>query len=322
MILDGKTTAKTIRRQLADEITQHLASARAQSKQLSPPRLDIILVGDDFASKKYVSMKQKIGQEIGIDVKLHVFAQETKQDEILELIKQLNIDEMVSGIMVQLPLPDHIDKATVLNSVEPVKDVDGLTAGNKEQLNEIYKSRVDTDEDIIDKNSQMNTRPLLSSGRTRNSRQFFPIPATPTGIMLLLQAYGIEVAGKKAVVVGRSELVGAPMAKLLSIAGANVEVGHSQTEDLSALTRTADLLVVAVGKAGLISAKDVKDGVVVVDVGINRQETAPNQIVGDVDFESVSQKASYITPVPGGVGPMTVAALMWNTVQCWKTASE
>jgi methylenetetrahydrofolate dehydrogenase (NADP+)/methenyltetrahydrofolate cyclohydrolase len=277
----GKPVAASVIEQLASEIPSFAEKHR-------PPRLTVIIVGEDPASQVYVGMKVKTAGKCGIDSDLIELPVDTTEADLLVRIDRLNADAYVDGILVQMPLPGHIDQQKVIERVSPGKDVDGLHPFN------IGRLAAD--------------RPRL-------------VPCTPLGITVMLDHYGIDTAGKHAVVVGRSILVGKPMALLLAMkakgGNATVSICHSRTSDIAAITRTADILIAAVGSPQMITGGMVKEGVVVIDVGINRidDETAQRgyRLVGDVDFESVAPKASLITPVPKGVGPMTVAMLMKNT---------
>jgi len=240
------------------------------------PCLAVILVGDDPASEVYVRKKKEKCEELGIrSLQIHLPA-ETTQQELLARVEALNADPSVHGVLCQLPLPEQIDEQTIVRAVRPEKDVDGFTC------------RISADK-----------RDLM--------------PCTPAGVMEMLRYVGVAVAGKRCVVVGRSNIVGKPMAALLLQADGTVTVCHSKTRDLAAVTREADILVAAVGKPHFITADMVKEGAVVIDVGVNRM--AEKKLLGDVDFEAVEKKASFITPVPGGVGLMTIAMLMKNTVR-------
>ncbi len=269
-ILDGKKVATDVRAQIAKEVEQ---------TEGITPGLAVVLVGDDQASQVYVRNKEKACNSVGINSFMHLLPASTRQEELLDLIKKLNADSKVHGILVQLPVPPQIDPDIILQAIDPTKDVDGF--------------------------HPFNTGKLMAGLKTF-------VPCTPRGIMHLLAAYHISLAGKHAVVVGRSNIVGKPMASLLMARDATVTVCHSKTSDLKEFTRSADILVVAVGRPRLITADMVKPGAVVVDVGINR---LPEGLVGDVDFDTVKEVASYITPVPGGVGPLTIAMLLQNTLE-------
>ncbi len=272
-IIDGRAISKEIRESLKEEI-----------KTLNEtPGLAAVLVGEDPASKLYVSFKQKACEEVGIYHELHKYPDTITREELLGLIKKLNDDPKIHGILVQLPLPKHINEQEILDNICPRKDVDGLGTYNMGRL--------------------MIGKPELE-------------PATPSGVMQMLKHEGIEIEGKHAVVIGRSNIVGKPLALMLQRENATVTMCHSRSKPLEKYTKEADILCVAVGKPGLITADMVKEGAIVIDVGINRLETG--KVVGDVDFESVKEKASYITPVPGGAGPMTITMLLKNTVQAVK----
>jgi len=275
-LMDGKLVAETIYSRLQGEV------AVLKEKGVHP-KLMIILVGDDPASLSYIRSKRKAAEKTGIISELITYKPEDIDTEgLINKIHELNDDATVHGILVQVPLPKHIETPKVMKAIDPKKDVDGFTAYN---LGKMFLS-VDF-EDLV--------------------------PCTPLGVIRLLEYYKIPIAGKEAVMVGASNLVGKPMGIMLLNRKATVTICNSKTLDLAAQTKKADILVVAVGKIGLITADMVKDGAVVVDVGINRN--AEGKIVGDVDFENVSKKASYITPVPGGCGLMTVASLMENVYQ-------
>jgi methylenetetrahydrofolate dehydrogenase (NADP+) / methenyltetrahydrofolate cyclohydrolase len=243
-----------------------------------PVGLATVLVGEDPASEIYVSSKQKACREVGIEPFDHKLSAETTEDELLRLVGELNADERVTGILCQLPLPEQIDDDRIIRSIAPIKDVDGF-------------------------------HPMSAGHLLQGSPTF--VAATPAGIMEILSEYEVELAGARAVVVGRSNIVGKPMALLLLAEHATVTICHSRTRDLGGVVREADVLVAAVGRAGMITADMVREGATVVDVGINRVE---GKVVGDVD-ESVRGKAGLLTPVPGGVGPMTIASLLRNTVR-------
>jgi methylenetetrahydrofolate dehydrogenase (NADP+)/methenyltetrahydrofolate cyclohydrolase len=265
--IDGKALALKVRAQVAEDV-------KAFGE---PVCLATILVGDDPASHVYVGNKHKASHEAGIDSRDHRFPEATPQSDILELIAELNLDDSVDGILVQLPLPAHMDEPTVLRAVDPAKDVDGFH--------------------------------VLNAGRLYLGEPYL-VPATPSGVMVMLAEHGVELKGKEAVVIGRSEIVGKPMAMLLLAEHATVTICHSRTVDLAAHTRRADVLVAGVGRPGLVTADMVKPGATVIDVGVNRTETG---LVGDVD-PGVFEVAGLMTPVPGGVGPMTIAMLLRNTL--------
>jgi methylenetetrahydrofolate dehydrogenase (NADP+)/methenyltetrahydrofolate cyclohydrolase len=266
--IDGKALAVKVRAEVAEDV-------RVFGQ---PVCLATILVGDDPASHVYVGSKHKASHEAGIDSRDHRLPSDTAESEILDLIAELNADDAVDGILVQLPLPDHMDEPAVLRAVDPDKDVDGFH--------------------------------LLNAGRLYLGEPFL-VPATPLGIMAMLAEYDVALKGKDAVVIGRSEIVGKPMAMLLLAEHATVTICHSRTVDLAAHTRRADVLVAAVGRVGLVTAEMVKPGAVVIDVAMNRTEEG--KLVGDVDPD-VFDVAGLMTPVPGGVGPMTIAMLLRNTL--------
>ena len=281
-LIDGKKVAADVRARLVKEIEALKAAGHT-------PGLAVVLVGEDPASQVYVGSKVKACAELGIYSQKWALPAETTQEQLVELIHQLNADDRIHGILVQSPPPPHIDEEAVILNIDPRKDVDGFHPANVAKL-------------VLEDESGF-------------------VPCTPLGCMELLAAYGIPTAGKHAVVIGRSMIVGKPMANLLvsKKANATVTIAHSRTADLPALCRTADILVAAVGRPEMVTADYVKPGAVVLDVGINRIEDATKprgyRIVGDVDFESVKDSCSAITPVPGGVGPMTIAMLMANTVK-------
>jgi methylenetetrahydrofolate dehydrogenase (NADP+) / methenyltetrahydrofolate cyclohydrolase len=281
-LLDGKTLASQIQADLATTIQALTAQGHR------PPGLAVIMVGDNPASAAYVRNKERACSRVGmVSYGQHLPATVT-QSEVAALIQQLNADPLVDGILVQLPLPDHLDAVALLLAIDPDKDVDGLHPINLGRL--------------------VRGEPGIRS-------------CTPYGVMRLLSTAGIDPAGASAVVVGRSILVGKPMALMLLEANATVTVAHSRTPNLSALMRQADILVAAVGRPGMVTAADIKPGSVVIDVGINRVEQPDGsaRLVGDVDFASVEPVAGAITPVPGGVGPMTVAMLLENTVTSYRS---
>ena len=271
-ILDGKAVSLKVKESVkvrADELKKFGVE----------PTLAVVLVGEDKASQTYVRAKEKACNEYGIKSVAHRLSENTIQNELLALINVLNLDDSIHGILVQLPLPKHIDTNVVLAAIDPRKDVDGFHAVNV--------------------------------GKLVSGLDGF-VPCTPLGVMEILKEYGIDVAGLNAVVIGRSNIVGKPMANLLLNASATVTVTHSKTKNLKEICKNADLIVAAIGKPFFLKADMVKDGAVVVDVGINRLDDG--RLVGDVDFDEVAPKCSYITPVPGGVGPMTIAMLLNNTI--------
>jgi len=271
-IIDGKAVAATVRRRVATEV-EVFAEERGR-----PPALATVIVGDDPASEVYVGHKHRACEEVGIRSVHHGLGAATGEDELLGLVGELGRDEGVDGILVQLPVPEHIDPDRIVAAIDPAKDVDGLTPVNAG---------------------------LLAHGMPGL------VPCTPAGVMELLRHEGVDLEGAEAVVVGRSKLVGVPVSRLLLAANATVTVCHSRTRDLSGTCARADVLVAAVGVPRLLDGDAVKDGAVVIDVGVNRTDDG---LVGDVDFEPAAQRAAAITPVPGGVGPMTVAMLLVNTV--------
>jgi methylenetetrahydrofolate dehydrogenase (NADP+)/methenyltetrahydrofolate cyclohydrolase len=268
--IDGKEIAAKVRRRIADDV-----KARAGR----PPGLATVLVGDDPASHVYVKNKRKSAEECGIASFHHELPASTSEADVLALVARLNADERVDGILVQLPLPKHIDESRVLVAIRPDKDVDGFHPDNVARL------------------------ALGLPGF---------VPCTPKGCLHLLDEMGVALLGAHAVVVGRSNIVGKPMAQLLLARHATVTICHSRTKDLAAVTRQGDVLVVAVGKAGIVTGAGVKPGAVVIDVGMNKKDDG--KLTGDVDYESAAQVARAITPVPGGVGPMTIAMLLDNTL--------
>jgi methylenetetrahydrofolate dehydrogenase (NADP+)/methenyltetrahydrofolate cyclohydrolase len=272
-LLDGKDLAGRMKTAMKQEVSELIAKGIT-------PGLAVVIVGNDPASRTYVNNKRKDCEEVGIRSFEYALPEETTQKQLLELIDTLNEDKTVDGILVQLPLPKHLDEAKVLRRIDPKKDVDGFHPYNVGEL--------------------MIGNPILP-------------PCTPAGVMEILKDAGIEVAGKNCVVVGRSNIVGKPMAMLLLHAHGTVTVCHSKTRNLKDVCSQADILVAAIGKADFITAEYVKEGAVVIDVGINRN--AEGKMTGDVDFKSVCEKTSAITPVPGGVGPMTRAMLLKNTIK-------
>lgn len=251
------------------------------------PHLTVIIVGDDPASKSYVNGKKKASAQTGISSEVIEMPSSLSQDRLLEKIEELNNDEAVHGILVQLPLPEHIDEQLVIESISPYKDVDGFHPFN--------------------------------IGKMMTGDAAF-LPCTPYGILTMLHSYDIPISGKHAVVLGRSNIVGKPVGQLLLNENATVTYCHSRTDNLYDYTRSADILIAAVGKPNMISADDIKEGSVIIDVGINRQEDG--SLTGDVDFASAAEKASHITPVPKGVGPMTITMLLQNTIKAAKGLSR
>ena len=275
-LIDGKVISAHIKQQVKGQVDE----LKAQGIE---PCLAVIIVGDDFASRTYVNNKKRTCEEVGIRSLEFAMPEETTQDELLELVNKLNADDSVNGILCQLPIPKHIDEKVILNAIRPEKDVDAFHPVNAGHI-------------------------MIGDCVLK--------PCTPAGIMEMLKYEGIEVSGKNCVVIGRSNIVGKPMAMLLLGASGTVTVCHSRTQNLADITRGADILVAAVGKAKFVTADMVKEGAVVIDVGMNRDEDGKR--CGDVDFEAVKDKASMITPVPGGVGPMTIAMLMQNTLTACK----
>ena len=273
-IIDGKIVSQRCIEKLKEKII----------KFSSRPSLSVIRIGNDPASEVYVRLKKKMCEEIGIDFTEYHLNTEISQKDLEDLIDKLNLDNTVNAILLQSPIPAHLNIMQAFRRISPEKDVDGFCSVNVGKL-------VQGDDCFV--------------------------ACTPLGIMTLLKEYGIETCGKNAVVIGRSNIVGRPMAQLLLNADSTVTVCHSKTKNLSNITKTADILVVAVGKPNFVTSEMVKDGAVVIDVGINRVSNS-KKVIGDVDFENVKNKCSYITPVPGGVGPMTIATLMENTVKAYE----
>ena len=272
-VLDGKAAAAEVRAEVGREVAE--LNGRGV-----PVRLDVILVGDDPASQTYVAAKRRDCAEVGIDSEDHRFPADAAQEELAALVEELNGDPAVSGFFIQLPLPEGLDPVPLVSAIDPSKDVDGLSPG--------------------------------SAGRLAVGLPSL-LPCTPHGVIRLLKRNGVELAGEEAVVVGRSNLVGKPLAQLLLRENATVTVCHSRTRDLPEVTRRADVLVVAAGRREMVGAEHVREGAVVVDVGIHRRDEGG--LVGDVRFDEVEPKASWISPVPGGVGPMTRAMLLHNAVR-------
>jgi len=271
-IIDGKAVSTLVRSEVKEDVEQFIA------EHSTSPGLATVLVGDDPASHVYVGNKIKACEEAGIRSIHHGLPADVSQAELLSLVSELNADDAVDGILVQMPLPDHLDQDPVVAAIDPSKDVDGLTA---------------------------TSAGLLAQGRPRL------VPCTPLGVMRLLAEADVEVSGASAVVVGRSILVGRPMAALLTNASATVTVCHSRTRDLGSVCAQADILIAAVGSPHTVEGTWVKPGAAVIDVGINRTDSG---LVGDVDFDAAVERAGAITPVPGGVGPMTIAMLLRNTL--------
>ena len=280
-IIDGKAVSKAVRERVAAETTK-------LKKTGITPGLAVIIVGEDPASQVYVRNKEKACEEVGFYSEKFALPENTTQQELNALVQQLNARKDINGILCQLPLPKHLDDKEVINLINPIKDVDAF-------------------------------HPVNVGAIMIGDYNF--LPCTPAGVMELIHSTGVDVCGKKAVVIGRSNIVGKPMAMLLLHENATVEITHSRTQNLSEITAGADILVAAIGRAKFVTADMVKEGAVVIDVGMNRDENG--KLCGDVDFEGVKDKCSYITPVPGGVGPMTVAMLLKNTWQaCLKQHSQ
>ena len=271
-IIDGKQVAARCR----EELKQQVAALRARG---IIPGLAVILVGEDPASQVYVRNKHRACEELGIHSEQYTLPADTDRQTLLDLIMELNGREEIDGILVQLPLPGHLDEKEILSAIDPAKDVDSFHPQNVGRL-------------VIG--------------------DYFFAPCTPSGILTLIDSAGVDLTGKECVVIGRSNIVGKPMALMLLHRNATVTVCHSKTQELPSVTRRADVLISAVGKAGFVTADMVKPGAVVIDVGMNRNQAG--KLCGDVDFESVSRVAGYLTPVPGGVGPMTITMLLRSTV--------
>ena len=275
-IIDGKAVSKQVRERVAEE------TAQLKKKGITPG-LAVIIVGDDPASQVYVRNKERACEEVGFYSEKFALPENTTQQELNALVKELNERPEISGILCQLPLPKHLDDKEVINLIDPLKDVDAF--------------------------HPVNVGAIMIG-------DYHFLPCTPAGVMELIHSTGVEITGKKAVVMGRSNIVGKPMAMLLLHENATVEITHSKTVDLKSITSQADILVAAIGRAKFVTADMVKDGAVVIDVGMNRDENG--KLCGDVDFEHVKDKCSFITPVPGGVGPMTISMLMQNTLTAAK----
>lgn len=279
-IIDGKQISAQVRAELKAETEAFVKETGIR------PGLAVIIVGNDPASQVYVRNKRRACEEIGYYSEAYELPEETTQDELNALVDKLNANEKIHGILCQLPLPKHLDETEILLRIDPKKDVDAFHPYNVGKI-------------------------MIGD--------YAYLPCTPAGVMVLLERSGIDVAGKECVVVGRSNIVGKPQAMLLLHANGTVTVCHSRTKNLAEVCRRADILVAAIGKADFFTADMVKEGAVVIDVGMNRR--ADGKLTGDVDFESVAPKASYITPVPGGVGPMTITMLMKNTLTAAKLAA-
>lgn len=280
-ILDGKAVSQRVKDDLKKE-TEKFVKDNGFA-----PGLAVVIVGNDPASRVYVNSKKRACEEIGYYSEEHALCESTTEDELLNLVEKLNNDDKIHGILVQLPLPKHINEETIINAINPKKDVDAFHPVNVGKI-------------------------MIGN--------FDFLPCTPAGVMELIKESGISLEGKNCVVIGRSNIVGKPQAMLLLHKNATVTICHSKTKNLKEIAQTADVLVVAVGRAQMITGDYIKEGAVVIDVGMNRLEN--KKLVGDVDFESASKKASYITPVPGGVGPMTIAMLMKNTLTAAKKSAE
>lgn len=275
-LIDGKAVSLQVKQQVKQECD------KLKTKGVTPG-LAVIIVGDDPASQVYVRNKEKACEECGFYSVKYALDADTTQSELNALIDKLNKDEKINGILCQLPLPKHLDDKEVINRIDPIKDVDAF-------------------------------HPVNVGAIMIGDYNF--LPCTPAGVMELIHSTGVDVTGKKAVVIGRSNIVGKPMAMLLLHENATVEITHSKTLDLKSITKDADILVAAIGRAKFVTADMVKNGAIVIDVGMNRDENG--KLCGDVDFENVKDKCSFITPVPGGVGPMTISMLMRNTLTAAK----
>lgn len=281
-IISGLEIAKKIKQNLASQVEQLVSQGKPR------PKLVVILVGEHPASISYVTKKEKDALEIGFLSEIRRFNEDISQSQLLAEISRCNQDASVHGILVQLPLPNHIEKSKVIEAIDPAKDVDGFHP--------------------------------INIGRLHSDKDSF-IPCTPKGIMTLIESTGVEIKGKNAVVIGRSNIVGKPVAMLLLQANATVTVVHSQTVNPKEICQQADVLVAAVGRPGMVKADWVKPGAIVIDVGVNRvgmNDNGKAKLVGDVDYTAVKEVAGFITPVPGGVGPMTIASLLENTLTAYK----
>ncbi len=279
-VISGKVISEAVKAELRDEIAQVIA-------QGITPGLAVVIVGENPASQVYVRNKAKTCLQLGMHSEIHELPESTSQEELLAKVTALNNDANIHGILIQLPLPKHINESLVLDAISPDKDVDGF-------------------------------HPMQVGNMVIGNRSY--LPCTPAGVMEMLKRSNITIAGKHAVVVGRSNIVGKPVAMLLLREHATVTICHSKTPDLGAITRQADILVVAIGRAEAINAEHIKPGAIVIDVGINRTEDG--RLVGDVDYQSVLEVAGGITPVPGGVGPMTITMLMKNTLDAARTIHQ
>ena len=272
VIIDGKMCSAKVKNQIKSE-------TNALKQKGIVPGLAVIIVGNDPASKVYVNNKKKACEEIGFFSQEYTLKEETTQEELVALVKKLNEDDKINGILVQMPLPKHLNEKEIIETIDPLKDVDAFHPSNVGRI-------------------------MIGD--------FHFLPCTPSGVMDLFDEYNIDISGKNAVVIGRSNIVGKPMSMLLLHKNATVTICHSKTKNLKDVTSKADILVAAIGRAKFVTADMVKDAAVVIDVGMNRDEN--NKLCGDVDFENVKEKVSAITPVPGGVGPMTISTLMKNTL--------
>jgi len=272
-IIDGKLIAAKVREEIAEKV-KDIAARKGVT-----PGLAVVIVGENPASQVYVRNKKRACEEVGMYSEVHELPESTTQEELIALVCKLNVDDKIHGILVQLPLPKHLNEEEIIEKIDPDKDVDAFHTQN--------------------------------TGKIMIGNHDF-LPCTPAGVMKLLEFESIDVSGKECVIVGRSNIVGKPQAMLLLHANGTVTICHSRTKDLDEVTRRADILVVAIGKPDFITGNMVKDGAVVIDVGMNRK--ADGKLTGDVDFASVEPKASHITPVPGGVGPMTITMLLQNTL--------
>lgn len=280
IVMDGKAVSAAVK----DEVKKEVEELKTKGKV---PSLAVVLVGNNPASKVYVGNKKKACEYCGIKSLEYLLEESTSEQELLGLIDVLNKEPTVNGILVQLPLPSHINEQHIINAINPHKDVDAFHPVNV--------------------------------GKIMTGNPDF-LPCTPAGVMEIFKKYNIETAGKDCVIIGRSNIVGKPMSMLMLAADSTVTVCHSKTKDLKQKCKNADIIIAAVGRANFVTADMVKEGAVVIDVGINRTESG--KLCGDVDFAEVSKKASYITPVPGGVGPMTIATLMKNTLSAFKIADK
>jgi len=301
-IIDGKSIAAQIREEIKGRVEEMAERGGSTGGEPTVPGLAVILVGTRRDSQTYVNMKKKACAQVGIVSTGYDFDADVSERELLDAVRRLNADDAVHGILVQLPLPSHLDQDKVLQSVDPAKDVDGLHPLNVAALQ-------------------------LYSGEAMDAP--FSIPCTPLGCLVLLDRSGVELKGKRCVVLGRSQLVGLPMARLLLNRDATVTIAHSKTADAASVVREADVVVAAAGSPGLVKGDWIKPGAVVIDVGINSVDVVPDKpggktykLVGDVDYSEASKVASKITPVPGGVGPMTIAMLLNNTLTSCERAMK